>query len=425
MSKLFLIFVFYITLFISNYSLPQWITLNSGTGQNINAIQFINPQTGYAVGAAGTIIKTTNTGINWTSLNTGSSVEIRSVYFLNSSVGIVCGYNGTILKTNNGGNNWSIVNSGTTNHLFGISFYNDSVGICSGNSGTTLYSSNGGNTWLTGSPTGYMVTFYSSFMVNTTVGYSAGVNTIFSPLVAKTTNSGANWTYYSFMVNNNEATLRDVHFFDTQNGIAVSNLWNGQGGISRTTNGGVNWSSQIFTSGIFGIDFPNPLTGYCVGLNGLILKSGDGGNNWIQQSSGTTSLLNSVDFVDSINGFAVGNGGIILKTTNGGITSIINNSNNVPDKFYLYQNYPNPFNPSTIIRYEIPDLLSTRILGEDLVTLKVYDILGKEIETLVNERQMPGTYEATFNASRYPSGVYFYKLTTEGYSEAKKMILLR
>lgn len=92
-------------------------------------------------------------------------------------------------------------------------------------------------------------------------------------------------------------------------------------------------------------------------------------------------------------------------------------------KFELNQNYPNPFNPSTTLRYAIP------LLGGDerggLVTLKVYDILGNEIATLVNEEKPPGTYEVTWNAANLPSGVYFYQLKAGELVETKMMILLR
>ena len=96
----------------------------------------------------------------------------------------------------------------------------------------------------------------------------------------------------------------------------------------------------------------------------------------------------------------------------------INNiSSQIPPSYSLLQNYPNPFNPSTNIRYEIPK--------NSLVKIVVSDELGREIETLVNERQNAGTYEVTLNAMQYSSGVYFYRLTTEGYNETKKMILLK
>ncbi|MCX6165868.1 MAG: alpha/beta fold hydrolase [Ignavibacteriae bacterium] len=99
-------------------------------------------------------------------------------------------------------------------------------------------------------------------------------------------------------------------------------------------------------------------------------------------------------------------------------------SSNIPDKFSLSQNYPNPFNPSTIIKFSIPenDILKMR---NDIVTLKVYNILGKEVATLVNERLQAGTYEVKFEGSNLPSGIYFYKLETEKYREVKRMILLK
>jgi hypothetical protein len=88
-----------------------------------------------------------------------------------------------------------------------------------------------------------------------------------------------------------------------------------------------------------------------------------------------------------------------------------------PIDYYLSQNYPNPFNPATIIKYHIP--------AEEFVSLKIYDILGSEVKTLVNEIQKPGYYQIEFNAFDIPSGVYFYKIQTENFSSVKKMILTR
>jgi len=98
-------------------------------------------------------------------------------------------------------------------------------------------------------------------------------------------------------------------------------------------------------------------------------------------------------------------------------TGISNLGNSAPDKFELYQNYPNPFNPATIIRFQIKDLR--------FVTLKVYNILGKEIATLVNENLKSGNYEVNFNADKYSSGVYFYKLTAGDFVEVKRMLLVK
>ncbi len=89
----------------------------------------------------------------------------------------------------------------------------------------------------------------------------------------------------------------------------------------------------------------------------------------------------------------------------------------IPNSFNLSQNYPNPFNPATNIQFEVP--------SPQFVSLKVYDIVGKEVITLVNEKKQPGKYEVQFNASNLPSGVYICKLNTENYSSTKKMILLK
>lgn len=105
-------------------------------------------------------------------------------------------------------------------------------------------------------------------------------------------------------------------------------------------------------------------------------------------------------------------------------------SNNIPDKFELYQNYPNPFNPNTKIIFNISPLPGGVYRHEmsgrgGLVRLIIYDILGREITTLVNESLKPGTYEVEWDALNFPSGTYFYTLTTEGYRKTKAMILLK
>ncbi len=92
-------------------------------------------------------------------------------------------------------------------------------------------------------------------------------------------------------------------------------------------------------------------------------------------------------------------------------------SDNLPTEYTLYSNYPNPFNPSTVIRYAIP--------GDGFVTLKVYDMLGKEVASLVNEKQEQGIYSANFDASKLSSGVYIYKLQVNNFTAAKKMVLIR
>ncbi|MGA2669055.1 MAG: SBBP repeat-containing protein [Ignavibacteria bacterium] len=97
-------------------------------------------------------------------------------------------------------------------------------------------------------------------------------------------------------------------------------------------------------------------------------------------------------------------------------------SSDIPDNFHLSQNYPNPFNPTTKIKFDIPPLKGVRGMG---VRLIISDLLGREVTTLINEQLKPGTYEAEWDASNYPSGVYFYKLITDNYNEARKMVLVK
>ncbi len=96
-----------------------------------------------------------------------------------------------------------------------------------------------------------------------------------------------------------------------------------------------------------------------------------------------------------------------------------------PTEFVLHQNYPNPFNPTTKIKYSIPNVETHRDASLHAVSLKVFDILGNEITTLINETKSPGTYEVEFDASDLPSGVYLYKLSSGNYLSIKKMMLVK
>ena len=148
------------------------------------------------------------------------------------------------------------------------------------------------------------------------------------------------------------------------------------------------------------------------------MKSTDGGENWIPQTSWTDYQLSSVYFVDQFTGWAVGDNSTILHTTNGGTTFFEEEEiEETPTNYVLTQNYPNPFNPSTKIRYSVPQ--SSQLI------IKVFDVLGNEIETLVNEQKTIGTYELTWNTENLPSGVYFYQIKAGSFMETKKMILLK
>jgi len=127
-----------------------------------------------------------------------------------------------------------------------------------------------------------------------------------------------------------------------------------------------------------------------------------------------------------LNGFVID--GILYGDTTGVITSVEDFNNNIPSTFTLKQNYPNPFNPSTTIKYSIPFINKAAPFLP--VQLKIYDILGREVSTLVNENEIPGNYSVKFSttgvASNLSSGIYLYKLTVGNlFTKSKKMILLK
>jgi hypothetical protein len=148
--------------------------------------------------------------------------------------------------------------------------------------------------------------------------------------------------------------------------------------------------------------------------NGVFLSTNNG-KSWT--SIGLTSIYINALAVNSTHLFAGTGDGVFRRTLSQIITGVEDQINEIPSQFILEQNYPNPFNPSTIISFSIP--------ASEFVTLKVYDILGREIATLVNEEKPAGSYEVNFDASALSSGIYFYTLKAGKFTETKKLILMK
>lgn len=148
----------------------------------------------------------------------------------------------------------------------------------------------------------------------------------------------------------------------------------------------------------------------------------DGGTNWTEQvagPNGTNLELYSVFFTDTYTGWICGNWGALFKTTTSGDpTPVRENGRNsvaLPRDFALRQNYPNPFNPSTAIQFSLPKTTH--------VTLKVYNILGEEVATLLNTQMNIGNHTIAWNPQGLPSGIYLYRLRADGFTSTRKMIL--
>ena len=236
--------------------------------------------------------------------------------------------------------------------------------------------------------------------------------------VYRSTDNGENW----IQINNGLTSLYTRSIAVNHNGY----IFVGSGdGIFRSTDNGDSWHQA--SSGLshdLMISIAINQSGYLfAGTYGGVFWSTDNGENWSELNSGLTGY--------AVYKLSINPAGYLVASTNNGIFKSINtttdvntNSGNLPSKYFLSQNYPNPFNPTTIIRYEIPE--------QSITMLKVYDVLGNEITTLVNEEKPAGSYEVEFDGVNLTSGIYFYQLRVYpagsgagSFVESKKMVLLR
>jgi photosystem II stability/assembly factor-like uncharacterized protein len=213
------------------------------------------------------------------------------------------------------------VESGVEDALRSV-FFNGANGISGGDSQTTLYSTGSGASWQISQSGFFGGGFPGAHMLSPTIGFVAGQNSIFQPLVGDTTDGGANWEFHAFYFDNREGGCTDGRFLDVNTGVVSGFVFDGGGAIARTTDGGMNWSTLFFDQAIEGVDFPVTNTtnaGFAVGWGGRILHTTNMGIAWTDQTSGTSANLNDVSFAsDALRGIAVGDSGTILWTANGG-----------------------------------------------------------------------------------------------------------
>ncbi len=193
--------------------------------------------------------------------------------------------------------------------------------------------------------------------------------------------------------------------------------------LSMTTDGGDSWVridstlKEINSEGsVYSILLDQNREGrFYISYTGGLFLTEDNGKHYQKVYSGSTEKIWS-DNQNPPNIYFNSDRGLlrVLDTLAVGVKTI---ENNIPTQYKLNQNYPNPFNPTTVVSFSIPN--------RENVAIKIFDILGKEIETLINETKLPGEYEVEFNASKFSSGVYFYSLKTPEYFKVRKMILLR
>jgi photosystem II stability/assembly factor-like uncharacterized protein len=411
-------------------------------GQSIKDITFLDSLTGYAITTQHYILKTTNGGDNWIIIynDTSSSHSFSRIEFINQNTGFVGGYIPVssfvdyVLKTTNAGINWFYINAPSQQVADDMFVLNeDTIWIVDSEVafGGVFRTTNGGLNW-----TGQAMTNGNPnkiYMYNRNIGFASSST---GGALYRTTSCGINWNVVS-----SADGFYDMKFVDTLTG------WKANGFIKKTTDGGFNWIQQVIPSGgiitgssIIKISLLNKDTVWGVGgsvqypnlqSRGVLYKTTNGGQNWLFQIPDTSINLYYYSFIQFISArvgwaYRIGLGGI--HTTTGGDTifyiGIIQQSTRVPKHFELKQNYPNPFNPRTVIPYSLKSAGYVRIIA--------YDILGREVQRLVDQKQSAGEYEVDFMGKFTASGVYFYRMTVNPSSsyghlfmETKKMVLVK
>ncbi len=403
-----------------------WTEQASGLTTALNSISAVNDDIAWACGDGGKVLRTTNKGVTWTNVSSNISATnpLYDIFAWDANLAITtasptAGGSVTIYKTTNGGANWTTGLSYTGSVAFGDDLWMTDpnngyyIGDPQGGNWHLLKTTNGGDNW---------VTWATIPTANTNGTFNHGGTfkngqVWFSPngdgVIQYTSNMGANWSTQTIPL----TWLATIFFVNSTKGMAGG--YSTSPGIIKTTNRGANWAtitSPFATgtiSGITGIG-----TQWWAALQGTTISysSNDGANWATQYTSPAGSWYHIVKARNGLTIWAVrSNGGISrYGTPIVGVTPI---SNETPTSYKLSQNYPNPFNPVTKIEFAIPK--------QGLVTLKIFDILGREVTTLVNEVKIPGNYSIDFDASRLSSGTYFYKLSAGNFIETKKMLLIK
>ncbi|MCX6163948.1 MAG: T9SS type A sorting domain-containing protein [Ignavibacteriae bacterium] len=459
----FKLFSIIVLVFIASYSFAQWAYVGGVTGAgNYPSISVVDPTTilvsgGNNTSGAPAIFRSTNGGVVFSNLPvTGIAFDLMCIWGITANI-IYCGDGGGIggaggnakvYFTSNGGTNWATVFStgGTGGFFNGIVFSKTSptsgFAISDPPTGAggiyyTQRTTNGGTNWTQQSPpavTGCFGAALSAFCIDDNFyGFGTSSPTVFTQaarLCVYTTNGGTTWNNAQLLGTASSTTQSFISTvaFNTNkiNGLAASSPSTTT--ISRTTNGGSVWFSQTIPSTVAAANIqikyvPNSNTAYLIASSGTAaqsFKTTDNGATWTALTWVTgvfaCTHMELVYVGGSAYIYAVCNDGSVVKLVQT-VTGVNEPQTSIPNDYKLEQNYPNPFNPTTTIDYSIPKA--------SFVTLKVYDVLGNEVMTVVNEQQSANNYTYNVDFSKLSSGVYYYTLNTGNYTATKKLTLVK
>jgi len=283
-----------------------WTTQTSGVGAGYNDIHFPTPQIGFVVGANGIVRKSTNGGSTWTTISSGSGT-LNSVWFTSATVGYYAGSNGAIFKTTNG-NNFSSVYSGTTELFRDVWFEDNNRGYVMSNN-KLLKTENGGSSWTTFNAEAGQIWLRMNW-VNFNTGFIFGD----SGVILKTTDAGETW---QALTNPFDVTSYCGFFIDENTGFIGSD----RGKITKTTNGGQTWTN--IHSGIgrqYGISFRTPELGLYCGTNGYIYRTTNGSLSHRRILIGNDKFYSAVRWMSDNVALACGDSGSIIRSADAGFT---------------------------------------------------------------------------------------------------------
>jgi photosystem II stability/assembly factor-like uncharacterized protein len=420
--------------FLSTDNGTSWKVVNTGlsrTWSSALAIDASDSNTATLSVRPTSVFQTADGGSTWREMLVGEPREdATDISMVDRNRIWVCTDLGRIYGTTDGGVTWTVqfYDTSKTKFFNYIKMFDLNNGVAEGDGppaarALVLKTTDGGDHWTSvpNSLEGSSGSIWQRIdFVDPNVGYffvsGFGPQGLF-----KTTDGGVTWfeTQYPPVAAGHPPYAEVIRFYDERVGLAIP----GKGLVYRTVDGGTTW--ELFTSPHTGsgsdIEFVpgNPANVWMTDWSNSYSKlyfSADTGRTWTDELS--VSGGRDIIFVNDKCGWFLGDKGVLYRTTTGGLVGVVDRGTHArPETFSLHQNYPNPFNPTTRIQYSV--------ISIQHVTLKLYDVLGREVATLVNESKDPGTYTATWDATGMGSGVYFYRLMAGSFVETKKLILLR
>ena len=403
------------------------------SGRN-DDISFITPTLGWVGTAAGQIYKTTDGGDTWIE-QFQTMAYIRSLKFADSLNGWAgtLDINNLLFHTTNGGNTWNPVTNIPTSpvtpfRICGLNVVNKDVVYGSGaydGPAVIIKTTNGGTNWQSIDMSGYATNLIDCHFFNKDSGFVVGgspdgvfnSNDITVKVVILFTSDGGNSWQTKFTGKTQGEWGWKISFPSRQFGyVSVENF--NSASVIKTIDGGNSWSQRIIKgiSDLEGIGFINENMGWIAARTSEKLTT-NGGNTWQDVNIG--NQINRFQFFGDTLGYASGN--TVYKYTRQSATDV-KPQKTQPKSFFLSQNYPNPFNPSTTIQYTLPE--------SGNVLVRIYDGLGKELRTILNEYQSGGTHEVKWDGKDafgniVSSGFYIYRIDAGNKAESKMMLLLK